>query len=45
LLPAYSLRPVKVAEPDTTVKPANEPVTLVVEIVPFVLKAVFAIFY
>jgi hypothetical protein len=38
-----SFKPVNVAEPDTTVKPAYEPVTEVVDTIPVALTGIFAI--
>jgi hypothetical protein len=40
-----SLRPVIVAEPDTTVKQANEPVTEVVVTTPVAFAGIFAILF
>ena len=39
-----SLNAVKVAEPETTVNPANEPVTDVVDTTPVALTGIFAMF-
>jgi hypothetical protein len=40
-----SFNPVKVADPDTTVKPAKLPVTDVVDTMPVALTGIFAMFF